>query len=172
MQSKETENLVKRAKRKEPDAFTELMQLYMKDMYKVALAILMNDEDAADAIQDAILACWEKIDTLKQVQFFKTWMTRILIHKCYQLRKTAQRTEPLEEYEEPAVYDEYKLEFMEALSSLDEKYRIIMILFYSEGYHFHEIAEILKIPKSTVQTRLSRGRAKLARYYYGIEGKV
>ena len=99
MQSKETENLVKRAKRKEPDAFTELMQLYMKDMYKVALAILMNDEDAADAIQDAILACWEKIDTLKQVQFFKTWMTRILIHKCYQLRKTAQRTEPLEEYE-------------------------------------------------------------------------
>ena len=99
-------------------------------------------------------------------------MTRILIHKCYQLRKTAQRTEPLEEYEEPAVYDEYKLEFMEALSSLDEKYRIIMILFYSEGYHIHEIAEILKIPKSTVQTRLSRGRAKLARYYYGIEGKV
>ncbi len=172
MQSKETENLVKRAKRKEPDAFTELMQLYMKDMYKVALAILMNDEDAADAIQDAILACWEKIDTLKQVQFFKTWMTRILIHKCYQLRKTAQRTEPLEEYEEPAIYDEYKLEFMEALSSLDEKYRIIMILFYSEGYHIHEIAEILKIPKSTVQTRLSRGRAKLARYYYGIEGKV
>lgn len=172
MQSKETENLVKRAKRKEPEAFTELMQLYMKDMYKVALAILINDEDAADAIQDTILACWEKIDTLKYVQYYKTWMTRILIHKCYQLRKTAQKTERLEEYEEPGVYDEYKLELMEALSSLDEKYRIVMTLFYSEGYHIHEIAEILKIPKSTVQTRLQRGRAKLARYYYGIERKV
>lgn len=71
MQSKETEDLVKRAKRKEPDAFTELMQLYMKDMYKVALAILINDEDAADAIQDTILVCWEKIDTLKQIPYLR-----------------------------------------------------------------------------------------------------
>lgn len=60
MQSKETRNLVEKARKKEPDAFTELMQLYMKDMYRVALAILMNDEDAADAIQDTILVCWEK----------------------------------------------------------------------------------------------------------------
>ena len=81
MQSKETKNLVERARKKEPDAFTELMQLYMKDMYRVALAILMNDEDAADAIQDTILVCWEKIDTLKYVQYFKTWMTRILISR-------------------------------------------------------------------------------------------
>ena len=172
MQSKETKNLVERARKKEPDAFTELMQLYMKDMYRVALAILMNYEDAADANQDTIHVSWEKIDTLKYVQYFKTWMTRILIHKCYKLKRTMQNTERLEEYEEPAVYDEYKLELMEALSSLDEKYRIIMTLFYTEGYHIDEIAGILKIPKSTVQTRLQRGRAKLARYYYGIERKV
>ncbi len=171
MQGRETEKLVEKAKRKEPDAFTELMQLYMKDMYKVALAILMNDEDAADAIQDTILVCWEKLDTLKYPRYFKTWMTRILIHKCYKLRKEARNVERLEEYEEPAVYDEYKIELMEALASLDEKYRIIMTLFYSEGYHIHEIAEILKIPKSTVQTRLSRGRAKLAGYYCELERK-
>ena len=139
MQGRETEKLVEKAKRKEPDAFTELMQLYMKDMYKVALAILMNDEDAADAIQDTILVCWEKLDTLKYARYFKTWMTRILIHKCYKLRKEARNVERLEEYEEPAVYDEYKIELMEALASLDEKYRIIMTLFYSEGYHIHEI---------------------------------
>lgn len=83
-----------------------------------------------------------------------------------------QNTEHLEEYEEPAVYDEYKLELMEALASLDEKYRIVMTLFYTEGYHIDEIAKILKIPKSTVQTRLQRGRTKLARYYYGMERKV
>lgn len=172
MKDNEIENLVRKAKRRESAAFTELMQFYLNDMYRVALAILANDEDAADAIQDTILVCWEKIDTLKYVQYFKTWMTRILIHKCYKLKRTMQNTERLEEYEEPAVYDEYKLELMEALSSLDEKYRIIMTLFYTEGYHIDEIAGILKIPKSTVQTRLQRGRAKLARYYYGIERKV
>lgn len=172
MKGKETENLIRKAKRREPDAFTELMQLYLKDMYRVALAILMNDEDAADAIQDTILVCWEKIDTLKHVQYFKTWMTRILINKCYQIRKSVKDTDVLEEYEEPAVYDEYNLELREAFSILDEKYRIVMTLFYSEGYHIDEIAKMLKIPKSTVQTRLQRGRAKLAKDYYGIERKV
>lgn len=44
--------LIDQAKGRDPDAFAELMQLYMQDMYRVALAILMNDEDAADAIQD------------------------------------------------------------------------------------------------------------------------
>lgn len=172
MWSKETDNLIKKAKRQEPDAFTELMQLYMKDMYRVALAILMNDNDAADAIQDTILTCWEKINTLKHARYFKTWLTRILINKCYDIKKRAENLTGFDEYEEPMVYDEYNLELKEALSLLDEKYRIIMTLFYSEGYRIKEIAKILKIPQSTVQTRLQRGRKKIAEYYCGIERKV
>jgi len=70
MSNRETENLIKKAKRRDADAFTELIQIYMKDLYRVALAILMNDEDAADAIQDTILVCWEKLNTLKKEQFF------------------------------------------------------------------------------------------------------
>ncbi len=172
MQDKETENLVKKAKRRDPDAFTDLMQLCLKDMYRTALAILLNDEDAADAVGDTILACWEKLHTLKKPQYFKTWMTRILINNCYRIRRTVVNMGTLEEYEEPAVYDEYNLELKEALASLDEKYRIVMTLFYSEGYRIEEIASILKIPKSTVQTRLQRGRKKLARDYYGIRKGV
>ena len=71
MQNNTTENLVEKAKQKDSDAFIELMQLYAKDMYRVALAILMNDEDAADAIQDTVLVCWEKIDTLQYARYFK-----------------------------------------------------------------------------------------------------
>lgn len=81
MQTEKTEQLIKKARQREPDAFVQLMQLHMKNMYKVSLAILMNDEDAADAIQDTILACWEKIHTLRQMQYFHTWLTRILINK-------------------------------------------------------------------------------------------
>ena len=101
---KQTDDLVKRAKRHESEAFTELMQLYMTDMYKVAYAILMNDEDAADAIGDTILICWEKINQLVKIQYFKTWMTRILINKCYDIRKKNQNLICLDEYEEPAAY--------------------------------------------------------------------
>ncbi len=171
MQDIKMEYLIKKAKKKEPDAFTQVMQTYMKDMYRVALAILMNDADAADAIQDTILTCWEKIHNLKQIKYFHTWMIRILINKCYDIRKKRESIVSFEEYGEPAEEDRYNLELKEALSALDEKYRIIITLFYSEGYHIDEIAEILKIPKSTVQTRLQRGRKKLARYYAEGNGR-
>ena len=78
----EIEQLVRRAKKRDPDAFTELMQLHEKDMYRTASAILPQDADIADAIQETILTVWEKIDTLQKNRYFKTWMIRILINKC------------------------------------------------------------------------------------------
>ena len=46
----------------------------------------MNDEDAADAIQKTILTCWERLSSLRDNKLFKTWMTRTLINKCYDIR--------------------------------------------------------------------------------------
>lgn len=165
MQPEMTKYLIKKARRKEPDAFAQLMQLYMKDMYRVALAILMNDEDAADAIQDAILACWEKIHTLKQPQYFRTWMTKILIRKCYDIRRERERLTDMEAYEEPVYEDRHNLELKEALARLPERYRIVVMLYYGQGYSGREIAGLLHIPVSTVQTRLQRGREKLSAYF-------
>ena len=165
-----TVQLVKQAKGRDPDAFADLIHFYEKDMYQTAIAILMNDDDAADAISDTILSCWEKIDTLKQEVYFKTWMTRILINKCYDYLRRRKRIVPLEEAAEQAVEDRNDIEWREAMGSLREKYRIVMILFYCQGYKTQEIAKLLHIPKSTVQTRLQRGREQLASYY-GIHGK-
>lgn len=58
--------LIRKAKKHDKEAFSQLIREYGKDMYKVAKTILKNDEDAADAIQDTVLICWEKIDTLRQ----------------------------------------------------------------------------------------------------------
>lgn len=165
MQKKETKDLIRKAKRRDADAFSELIQIYVKDLYRVAVAILLNDEDAADAIQDTILTCWEKLNMLREERYFKSWVTRILINKCYDIRKKSLRIVNLDACAEPAAEDEYNLEFKEALESLDEKYRSVMVLFYSEGYHIDEISAILSIPESTIKTRLKRGREKLARYY-------
>ena len=74
--------LVKRSISGDADAFLELMEKNSLAMYKVARGILDNDEDAADAIQDTILTCFEKIHTLKNPEYFKTWMIRILINEC------------------------------------------------------------------------------------------
>lgn len=153
MTTLEIRRLVVKAKRHDPDAFTMLMQYFAKDMYRTAIAILLNDEDAADAIQDTILACWEKIDTLREERYFKTWMTRILINKCYDIRKQRVDKVSIEECEELVASEhDSNRELKEILSQLQERYRLPMMLFYGEGYKIAEIAKLLNIPQSTVQT--------------------
>lgn len=165
MQKNEIAEIVKRARNKDSEAFIHLMQLHMQSMYRVALAILMNDEDVADAIQETILIVWEKIESLKETRYFKTWMIRILINNCYDIRKKSLPIVELEEWKEPVSEDSYNLEWKEALASLDKKYSIVLTLFYSEGYSVREISHMLRIPTSTVRTRLQRGRERLSFYY-------
>lgn len=165
MKDSSLELLVEKAQGHDKDAFTELMQRYMKDMYRAAIAILMNEEDAADALQDTILACWEKLYTLKKAEYFKTWMTRILINHCYDIKRNHPVCENIELYEEPSKCDEYNLELKEAYASIEERYRLPMELYYSQGFRIREIAEILSLPQNTVKTRLSRGRKQLEAYY-------
>ena len=70
--------LVKRAKRHDNNAFVELMESQKLTMYKIARSYLRSEDDIADAIQDTILTCYEKLDSLENEQFFKTWRIRIL----------------------------------------------------------------------------------------------
>ena len=165
MKNSETKFLVKKAQRHDKDAFTELMQLYMKDMYRTAIAILMNEEDAADALQDTILTCWEKLYTLKKAEYFKTWMTRVLINHCHDIIRDNPICGNIELYEEPSKCDEYNLELKEAYASIDGLYRLPMELYYSQGFKIREIAEMLSLPQNTIKTRLSRGRKQLEAYY-------
>lgn len=160
--------LIKRAQGGDPDAFTELMQSQMQNMYKAARALLRNDEDVADAISDTILACWEKLGQLRKPQFFRTWMTRILINKCNDLLRQKKELYLVEEVEEEAAAyaGEYEnVEWLETMNSLDEKYRMIMILHYVHGFKAAEISSMLHIPAGTVRTRLSRGKNQMALIY-------
>lgn len=160
-------SLVKRAQKGDADAFTQLMQSQMQNMYKAARALLRNDEDVADVISDTILTCWEKLEQLKKAEFFRTWMTRILINKCKDMLREKKKLYPLEEAGEvPDSFREYEnIEWLETMKSLDEKYRLIMILYYVNGLKTAEIAEVLHMPAGTVRTRLSRGRSQITSVY-------
>lgn len=157
------------AGKKDADAFAELMQRYMQDMYKISRAILDSDEDAADAISDTILDCWEKLHQLKEENYFKTWMVRILINNCKEILRKRKRVIFMDQIPEISYSDEayQNLEWKEALEVLDEKYRLVVLLYYVEGFKTSEISSLLDIPESTVRTRLSRAREKM----YDIYGK-
>lgn len=157
------EKLVNRAKRGDTEAFTQLMQSQMQNMYKTARSILSQDEDVADAISDTILACWEQLGSLKQNGYFRTWMTRILVNKCYDLIRN-NKTVAWEDYIPDPAYceQEYEnIEWKQTLDSLSEKYRLIMMLYYVEGFKVSEISQILDLSEGTVKSRLSRGRDRL-----------
>jgi len=162
------EFLVQKAKAKNPEAFVQLMESQMKNMYKIAWSYLKNDDDAADAIQDTILTCYEKIDTLEKNKYFKTWMTRILINKCKAMlnnrKEVAMEESILENQLSQSDYSD--LEWNELLSLLDEKYRIVVLLYYAEGFKVKEISQILDVKESTIQSRLARAREKISKEYY------
>lgn len=167
MKSSTVKYWIRKAQGRDKDAFTELMEFYRKDMYRTAIAILMHEEDAADALQDTILTCWEKLDTLKKPEFFKTWMTRVLINHCYDIVRKNAVYEPMDTYEEPSKCDEYNLELKEAYASIDERYRLPVELYYTQGFKMREIASLLSLPLNTVKTRVARGRKQLEAYYRG-----
>lgn len=161
-------HLVKRACKGDADAFLELMEKNTLDMYKVARAILNNDEDAADAIQDTILICFEKLNTLKKPEYFKTWMIRILINECNKILRHYRNVTVQEFIQDTPGTDRSiaEIEFKEMLELLDEKYRVILILYYVEGFKISEIAELLELSDNTVKTRLVRARNHLGDLYF------
>lgn len=157
--------LVKRAQQGDKDAFMKLMDAQMQTMYKLAWSYLKNAEDVADMIQDTILTCYEKIPTLREEQYFKTWMMKILINHCKNLLKKKNRTVHMEILPEGTfVEQEYnKREWNQMLDQLDEKYRTILLLYYLENFNTREISQILDMNENTVRVRLKRGRDKLIR---------
>lgn len=161
------ENLIKKARRGDADAFVELMESQMKNMYKAAYSFLSNEDDVADAISDTILTCWEKLGQLREDRYFRTWMTRILINHCKDIYRKKQELVFYQEAPQvPCQETEYEnLEWKEAIQTLETRYRTVMILYYVEGFKTAEISKILEIPEATVRTRLARARERLAVEY-------
>lgn len=143
--------------------FTQNIIEAQSTLYNVAKSILGLDTDCEDAVQEAILRAYEKLDSLRQPQYFKTWIVRILINECYKIQKKKINSLPYEEYFEnvPVEESENYSELYIAIAKLPVKLRITIVLHYIEGYSIKEISQALKIPSGTVKSRLSKGRLML-----------
>ena len=161
-------DLIKKAIYGDADAFLELMDVNSLAMYKVAKGILGNDDDVADAVQNTILTCFEKLNTLKKPRYFKTWMIRILINECYSLLRRQKKYVTMETTEIPERKQPEKTDYSElyqAVSELKDELKLPVILYYAEDFSIREIAEILEITEGAVQKRLARARGKLKKAF-------
>ena len=143
-----------------------------RSLYHVAKSLLRNDEDCADAIQNAILKAYGKLHTLKNEEYFKTWVTRIVINESYAILRANKRLVSYEEYmsdEQAVEADEYSPVF-EEITKMKEKYRIPFVLHYVEGYTTAEIAKMLSLSEGAVKTQLFRARNQLKTQLKGVDG--
>lgn len=141
------------------EEFTRAVLEYENTLYRVAKSMLGSEADCADAAQNALLRAWERLHTLRDPAYFKTWLTRILINECRVMLRQRARSVPLEEEAaEGEIAPERDSGLYEAVMGLDVKYRVPFVLYYIEGFRTREIASMLKLPEGTVKTRLRRAR--------------
>ena len=126
-----------------------------RQLYSTAKTILFSDYDCADAIQETIVKAFSNVGTLKNDNYARTWLIRILINECYSLVRKSSKFIPLEN-----LADRQEPE-LEKTNSLKEELRLPVILYYIEDFSVKEIAQILEISEGAVQKRLARARGKL-----------
>ncbi len=127
------ETFLQRARAGDGEAFIQLMEENKTGMYKVARAYLSCDADVADAMQQTILDCFEKLGTLRSEAYFKTWLMRILINNCKDILRQNRRVSPMEP--ESRVWEEARqedgegrrMEFLDLLESLGEPDRKVWV---------------------------------------------
>lgn len=147
-----------------------------KQLYSTAKTILYNDQDCADAIQETIVKAFSKFETLRNDQYAKTWLIRILINECYTLLRKSSKLVFLEETREMTEVgvdkDTDYSDLYRAVNSLKAELRLPVILYYVEDFNIKEIAQILEITEGAVQKRLARARGKLRHDLQESEGIV
>lgn len=142
------------------DFFVQEIDKNSDKLFRVAYILLENREDCRDAMQETALKAWEKRHTLRQTAYFSTWITRICINACRDIQRKRRRTVSLEEAPEPfAPAPDPTLSL--ALRSLPEKLRLPLMLQYSEGMSYSDIARALRTTESTVRGRIHRAKEQL-----------
>lgn len=142
------------------DFFVKEIEAHSGMLYRVAYTILRSDDACKDALQDTALKAWEKRGTLKELRYFRTWITRILINTCYDTQRKRRRMVSIEDVPELQVAAP-DISLAMALQSLPEKLRLPLVLYYSEGLTYAEIAQTLRLPMATVRGRIHRAKGQL-----------
>jgi len=155
----------------DPGAFETLVRRHSDRLWAVALRTLGDREEAADAVQDALLSAYRKADRFRGDAAVTTWLHRIVVNACLDRarRRQARPTVPLPESGTaepvatgPAVSDrDTALTVQAALGELPPDQRAALVLVDVYGYPVVEAAEILQVAPGTIKSRCARGRARL-----------
>ena len=172
------ELIFKRAQKGDPEAFEKLISAYEKNIYNLALKLMCHREDAMDMTQNAILRIYRSLSKFRGESSLSTWIYRITTNVCLdELRKRKNKIVSMEQLAEKGMMladdafspqrsaeaSQIQAIVNDAIASLDEQSRAVVILRDVKGLSYQEISEILQCEMGTMKSRLNRARAKLAK---------
>jgi RNA polymerase sigma-70 factor (ECF subfamily) len=165
---------VKLAKRGDRDAFARLFLCHEAHMYRIARAILCSEFDSADALQETAIRAWKQLPGLKDETRFESWLTRILVRESCRIAGRKQPEPLTHDVQTPSTTaeSEMRLDVAHILMRLPLAQRTALSLHYLQDMPVDRIAALLGVPKSTVKTRLRRGRKTLGAYLRRITMKI
>lgn len=163
------QELLKQCQKGDRQSQMTLYKKYARAMYQVSRNIIKDEMKAEEAMQDSFLSAFEKLDEFKAEVTFGSWLKKIVINKSldylkkdkmYQNAESAENLQLLEDSEEIDLSE--KIEAVKkAMNDLPENYRIILSLYYLEGYDYEEISEILNLSYANSRVMLNRAKNKL-----------
>ncbi len=153
-------------------AFTDLINRHIDYLWSVALRTSRNPEDAADGLQDALLAAHRTAADFRSDAKVTSWLHRIVVNACLDRirRNNARRTIPLPEWDDLSIADptdeissiDLSVSIGRALHVLPEGQRQAIVAVDIEGYSVAEAATLLGVAEGTIKSRCARGRLRLA----------
>lgn len=169
----EDTELVRLCQKGDMDAFEKLFSKHQKQVYNISFRMLGNREDALDLTQEIFVRAYQKINKYNYKSSFSTWLYRIATNLCIdELRKRKNNINPIplddalymadsNTPEDIAIMNDRKKQVWDALDSLKEKERAIIILKDIEGLSYNEIAEVFDCSLGRVKSRIHEARQKL-----------
>lgn len=148
-------------------AFGRLVARHQDRLWAVALRTLGDRDEAADALQDALLSAYRAAGSYRGDARVTTWLHRIVVNACLDRLRRDRTASPLPERELPDQHDaparvDTRLEVREALDRLPEGQRVALVLVDMHGLSVREAAAVLEVAEGTVKSRCSRGREAMA----------
>ena len=149
--------------------YEKIVEENINFVYRAAVCYCKSTRDAEDIVQNTFLKLLQSGQEFQDKEHTRKWLVRVAVNECKNMWKSYwnRNVIPLEtlEYEKEAVHTEEQRELLQAVMGLAPKYRIVIHLYYYEGYHVKEIADMLHLSESNVQIRLMRARKKLKEYF-------
>ena len=157
--------LVALAKMGDKPAFDEIIRKCVPDLFRIAMSILKNKDDADDAVCETVVKAYENLYKLRDCSFFKTWIIRILINQANTAHKRRKKIIYLNDSPQEAQYEDFydlgNTDLSMAIAELKLEFRTVIFLHYFQDMKIKEIASALQIPTGTVKWRLSKAKSIL-----------